>query len=154
MGRIAFLALVMFLVLVEHSNAFEGLQETSAVAGPEAATALRAADGSTGIRMTPFPEQPVKSRMTTRRARHAESRSKRSYLGRYRECPGYTMSRHARLRVNRTVERLLAQGYDDPLSQPAYLAAASAENAIASAVDRCNMAWIRDHSIYTGKRPY
>jgi hypothetical protein len=154
MDRIAFLAFAMFLVLEGHSNAFEGPQKASAVAGPEAATALRAADGSTGIRMTPFPEQPVKSRMTTHRARHGESRSKRSYLGRYRECPGYTMSRHARLRVNRTVERLLARGYDDPLSYPAFHAAASAEKATSSAVGRCNMAWIRHHSIYTGKRPY
>jgi hypothetical protein len=154
MGRIAFLVLAMFSALLGYSNAFEGPQKSSAVAGPEAAIALRAADGSTGIRMTPFPEQPVKSRMTTHPARHVESRSKRSHLGRYRECPGLTMSRHARLRVNRTVDRLLAQGYDDPLSQPAYLAAASAENAIASAVDRCNMAWIRYQSIYTGKRPY
>jgi hypothetical protein len=154
MRRMLLFSLGMFLAAVGYTNASEPQKMLFAAATPDPAIALQAADRPAPSRMTPLPAQRVKSRATTDRPWHYASRSKHYYGGSLRECPGYTLSRRARLRVNRTVERLLARGYDDPLSWPVYRRAAQAERATYPAVDKCNMAWLRHVSIYTHRHRY
>jgi hypothetical protein len=152
MKRIIFPALTMILAAMTYSSAFGGQQQTPVHPGPELALELPAPDRPAPSRVAPFPAQPERPRGIAYRPQRFTYKSKRFYRCRVRECPGYTMSRRARLRVNRTVERLLALGFTDPLSQPAYLRAVRAEKAVLPAVDRCNKAWLRHVSIYTGRR--
>ncbi len=148
MKRIAFFALVISLAAAGSSSVFGGQQQTYSGLGSDAALASGPSNKAFGTQVIPAdahrsgpPTSPVFARTVAPAPKHRYRRVPR-------ECPGYTKSRRARLHLNRTVERLLARGIDDPLSQPAARAAIRAEKAVAPAVDACNRAWLRHVSIY------
>ncbi len=57
--------------------------------------------------------------------------------------PGYTMSRHARLRVNRTIERLLLEDLMIRFLSRRITELCGQKDLSTPAVDRCNRAWLR-----------
>lgn len=134
MKKITVVAVVLSIFIVGPSITF-GQQEQPLV-GPQPSGAFAVPATDRSVQPAPFPERSV------------TFPARRSYVSFGRECPGYTKSRRARSYGNLVLERLLARGVDDPLSQPAFLAATHRENALEGEIDACNRAWVTAHSIY------